>query len=361
MKLELGSQNIINKYTKIMECLNMNNILYCEHEHTFFEILLLMRIIFDMYEHHYMSFEYILINHWKYNDVQHIIHARSYASFKDTMSIRLSNICLGNNIHFLQRIISIDHTYIERVCLSSLSSIFKLKKYIYNYELHNDCPNIKQILRTGPFIASFDEFIFFMDKHKTLRVCEFLHKSLKQNDDVLKYVLRLQYVNVTYVLHIFNISMSNLLSFMIDNKIINNDNLIAFIRNNMHNDYLLKLLKHIKYTKKQNVDIIMINKYNNFEKISHEIKIINTKIFDYCAICMNKFTCYPNENCGDKLIKVTCCNKLMHKICINKLISKATNCQLKCPLCCAKIKLKLNDLLFNGRHWNYELKLFCIV
>jgi len=354
MKFELGSHNIINKYTKIMKRLNMNDIFYCDYEHTFFEILLLMRIIFDMYEHYYTPSEYILINnwnHWKYNDVHHIINNRSYVTFKDTLSIRLSNICLGNNIIFLQRIFSIDYAYIECFYLSKLANI-KLKKYIYNYELHNNCPNIKHILCYGPWIISFNEFKFFMDKHNTLEVCEFLSKTLKQNNDVLKYVLCLPYVNVIDILRIFNIDMSKLLSFMIDNKLIDNDNLMTFINNNKtHNDYLLKLSKHTKY-----IDVNFISTYNNFKKVSREVKIIGINIFDNCVICADKFACYLNENDENKMMKITCCNKLMHKNCMDKLIHNAKKCQLQCPSCRTKIKLQLKHLLFSGRHVKIENK-----
>jgi len=339
LKYRSYSCDTMNKHTKIIHRLHMDNIFDNCHSHTFFEILLLMRIIYDMYTHEWLT-EKALVCRLRCINIHNLTRI-SYTSFKNELLNKLSSTYLMTNIEFIKKILSIDYEYYDRLSTSSkLNS--ELTEHIYGYELKNDCPNEKEILQYGPTITSSSKFKYFMNKYKTSKICKFIEESTKQNDDILLYVLSMHGIDLIDISRIFKRDMIDILLLMNDNKLIDENNLMSFIDNNiLPNDKFLKYVIHDK----PNIDINLMITFNNFKRVSHETKIIGKHIFDSCVICMDNFTCYSD----DKLMKFTCCNKLMHKKCADDWKSKIKRYQLKCPMCCTKIIAK-NDL-YKATHY----------
>jgi hypothetical protein len=351
----------ITKYKKHMLRIDMKSVFEYEHKHTFFEMLMMIQLIYELDEKMELDkYDYAYGGNI-INDITKI----SYNIFKYEVFNKLRHTKLITNIEFIKKLLLIDYDYYDYVKLHQNAIIskkniliwekqhFKITEHVYHNVL-NDNLDIEQILQRGPHIELFEEFKYFSNKYKTSKICEFLDDTLKQNNDILIYALDRPYLNLTLVSQVFKHDMVTLLSLMVDNNIINENNLMSFIdENNINDDNLHKLLKHVDDVN-QNVDIKTLSMHNDFKKVSYEIKKIGKNIFDDCVICMNKFTCYPDDCADNKLVRITCCNKLMHKKCANDWKSKMANFQLKCPLCCTKINVNLNKYIFDERRYNFD-------
>jgi hypothetical protein len=312
-----------SKYTEMAHRFGMHNIFSHGHDHTFFEILLLTRIIIDTYAYQLTTKN----NAVSFLECINMHNLMSYDSFKKSLSNKLNLTCLVTNIEFIKKMLLVDNGHYETLNISRKLRI-ELTEYIYDYELKNDCVNKKDILEYGPFIATLEQFIFFMDKHKTSKICEFVLN--KKDNDILSYALSVHGIDLIDVSRIFNFNIIDMLMLMNDNKLIDENKLTLLVNDIVPSD---KFLKYVAYDK-QIIDINFMRTLNDLKKVSREIKIIGKQIFDCCVICMDKFTCYSN----DKLMRMTCCNKLMHKKCATEW--KLRQYQSKCPICCTKINIK---------------------
>jgi hypothetical protein len=346
----------IIKLKKHISCINMENIFDRDYEHNFFEILMLLRIVYTLYEKSELKIH--LLNAKQKNIVIQKITSNDYCEFKHMLRRNLNNTNLSANVEFEKKLLLIDYDFfnvyvydfkrmkiyesndkIYKINMNLLNNFMcEMTEYIYDKSLNGSYPSEEQIICNGPRINSLDKFKFFMNKHKSFIIYEFLDEPLKKSNDVMMFMLSKPYLNLMDMSKIFNYDVTLLLSIMLDNELINDDNLALFIDNNkMIKHHLEKLFKY-EIQIKQNIDVKFINKYNNFKKVSKEITTIGKHIFDKCAICINKFTCYPNKYNDGKLMRVTCCNKLMHKNCAEEWKFKMRTQQLKCPLCCVKIR-----------------------